>query len=51
MSIETLSTAALTAKRDAAENAGNWSLMERCEEELERRDYDESDPASPQNTH
>jgi hypothetical protein len=49
--IEKLATDKLTAKRDAAEAAGDWPLTERCEAELGRRDYDASDPASPENTH
>jgi hypothetical protein len=50
MTLERLSTDQLTAKRDRAETAGNWEVFERCEAELERRDYDASDPAAPGNT-
>jgi hypothetical protein len=49
-SIERLSTAELERMRAKAERDGDWPKMERCEAELERRDYDASDPASPQNT-
>ena len=48
--IETMPTARLEALRADCEAAGDWPRMERCEAELERRDYDASDPASPQNT-
>lgn len=43
--IENLSDAELIARADAAADAGDWEPMERCEAVLERRDYDESDPA------
>jgi hypothetical protein len=45
MTIELLPTGQLETKRDRAEAAGDWPLFERCEAELERRDYDASDPA------
>lgn len=48
--LEKLSTPALETKRDKAEETGDWPTFERCEAELERREYDASDPASPQNT-
>jgi len=47
--LETMNTESLEMARARAEEAGDWPLMERIEAELERRDYDESDPASPQN--
>jgi hypothetical protein len=48
--IYNLSTSRLIAKQAAAETAGDWDLAEQCEEELDRRAADDSDPASPQNT-
>ena len=43
--VHTLSTTKLEALRDQAEDAGNWPLFEACEEELERREDADSDPA------
>lgn len=50
MALEHLPTARLTELRDQAESNGDWERAERIEDELERRDYDADDPASPQNT-
>jgi hypothetical protein len=50
MQLEMLPTDQLESMRDQAEDSGNWQRVERIETELERRDYDASDPASPQNT-
>ena len=46
MRIDHLPTPDLETRRAAAEAAGNWDLAERCDAELERRDYDASDPAA-----
>jgi hypothetical protein len=48
--IEKLSTEKLLKRLEAAEEAGDWPMAERIEAELDRRDYDAGDPASPQNT-
>lgn len=48
--LETLNTESLISALEIAEVSGDTALVERCETELARRDYDESDPASPQNT-
>jgi hypothetical protein len=48
--LERQPTPYLEAERDKAEAAGDWPRFERIEAELERREYDASDPASPQNT-
>lgn len=45
MAIERLSDSDLEARRDKAEDAGDWPTMERCEAEMERRDRDAEDPA------
>lgn len=45
MNVERFPTHKLISYRDAAERLGNWDLFERCEAELERREYDNSDPA------
>ena len=48
--LENRSTDELTARLEQAERDGNWDRAERIEAELERRDCDDSDPASRQNT-
>lgn len=48
--IEKLPTLELIKRLDDADKAGDLALAERIESELERRDFDRSDPASPQNT-
>lgn len=45
MNVERFPTHKLIDYRDSAERLGNWDLFERCEAELERREYDNSDPA------
>jgi hypothetical protein len=50
MTLEQRPTSYLEAELSKAEAAGDWPRTERIEAELERRDYDASDPASPQNT-
>jgi hypothetical protein len=50
MRIELLPDDQLAARRDRAEATGDRPAFERCEAEMERRDDDAADPASPQNT-
>ena len=50
MTIERLSTDELLKRLESAEDAGDSALVDRIEAELDRRDYDARDPASPQNT-
>lgn len=42
--LEHRSTAELAARLEQAERDGNWDRADRIEAELERRDFDASDP-------